>query len=84
MGSYYTPDDLVGLILDETLEPLITERLDAFRAALEKLNPKDAEDYWRRELRDADPGERHTLVASMRPGDGLGALPRQPRRYARR
>ncbi|WP_051961359.1 hypothetical protein [Devosia riboflavina] len=26
-GSYYTPDDLVGLILDQTLEPLIAERL---------------------------------------------------------
>lgn len=33
-GSYYTPDELVGLILDETLEPLIGERLDAFGAAL--------------------------------------------------
>ena len=33
-GSYYTPDDLVLLILDETLEPLITDALDAFKAAL--------------------------------------------------
>ena len=29
-GSYYTPDELVGLILRETLEPLITDRLTAF------------------------------------------------------
>lgn len=28
-GSYYTPDELVGLILDETLEPLITDWLEA-------------------------------------------------------
>lgn len=62
-GSYYTPDELVGLILDETLEPLITERLDAFRAALGKLNAKDAEDYQRRELRDVDPA---TAILSLR------------------
>ncbi|BBK30387.1 hypothetical protein EDC65_2170 [Stella humosa] len=53
-GSYYTPDDLVRLILDETLEPLIAERRQAFVAALDRLNPRDAEDYRRRELRDAD------------------------------
>ena len=62
-GSYYTPDELVGLILDETLEPLITERLDAFRTTLAKLNPRDSEDYRRRELRDADPA---TAILSLR------------------
>lgn len=30
-GSYYTPDDLVSLIIRETLEPLIADRYDAFR-----------------------------------------------------
>lgn len=64
-GSYYTPDELVGLILDETLEPLITERVDAFRATLGMLNPKDAEDYQRRELRDADPAN---AILSLRVG----------------
>ena len=42
-GSYYTPDELVGLILDETLEPLITEPLEEFRKALATLDPGDAE-----------------------------------------
>lgn len=71
-GSYYTPDELVGLILDETLEPLISERLGAFRAALEKLNPKDAEDYRRRELRDADPANAILSVRVCDPAMGSG------------
>ena len=71
-GSYYTPDELVGLILDETLEPLISERLDAFRAALEKLNPDDAEDYRRRELRDADPANAILSLRVCDPAMGSG------------
>ena len=62
-GSYYTPDELVGLILDQTLEPLITERLEAFSSALKMLDPKDAEDYQRNLLRDVDPA---TSILSLR------------------
>ena len=29
-GSYYTPDDLVGLIVQETIDPLVQSRMDAF------------------------------------------------------
>jgi hypothetical protein len=71
-GSYYTPDELVGLILDETLEPLITERLDAFRAALGKLKPKDAEDYQRGELKDADPADAILGLRVCDPAMGSG------------
>ncbi len=71
-GSYYTPDELVGLILDETLEPLITERLDAFRTALARLDPKDAEDYRRRELRDADPANAILSLRVCDPAMGSG------------
>ena len=31
-GSYYTPDDLVGLIVEETIGPLVQARMDAFTA----------------------------------------------------
>ena len=71
-GSYYTPDELVGLILDETLEPLITERLDAFRTALRKLQPKDAEDYQRGELKDADPADAILSLRVCDPAMGSG------------
>lgn len=71
-GSYYTPDELVGLILDETLEPLITERLEAFRTALGKLDPRDAADYQRRTLRDADPANAILSLRVCDPAMGSG------------
>lgn len=71
-GSYYTPDELVGLILDETLEPLITEPLETFRATLAKLNPKDAEDYRRRTLRDVDPANAILSLRVCDPAMGSG------------
>jgi hypothetical protein len=37
-GSYYTPDDLVQLILTETLDPLVQARKDAFSAKITELN----------------------------------------------
>ena len=36
-GSYYTPDDLVGLIIRETVAPLVAQRMDAFRVRAEEL-----------------------------------------------
>ncbi len=71
-GSYYTPDELVGLILDETLEPLITERLDAFRTTLGKLKSNDAEDYQRGELKDADPADAILGLRVCDPAMGSG------------
>ena len=71
-GSYYTPDELVGLILDQTLEPLIKERLDTFRAALAKLDSKDSEDYQRRELAAADPAEAILKLRVCDPAMGSG------------
>lgn len=43
-GSYYTPDNLVSLVIEETLEPLIQARREVFAAAdssdeLERLDP---------------------------------------------
>jgi type I restriction-modification system DNA methylase subunit len=36
-GSYYTPDELVSLIIDRTIGPLIDERLRAFAHEAERL-----------------------------------------------
>ncbi len=71
-GSYYTPDELVGLILDQTLEPLFAERLTAFNTAFNKLRPKDAEDYQRAELRAADPAEAILALRVCDPAMGSG------------
>lgn len=71
-GSYYTPDELVGLILDQTLEPLIAERLDAFRTALDKLDPKDSPDYQRGDLNAADPAEAILQLRVCDPAMGSG------------
>lgn len=43
-GSYYTPDDLVNLIIRETLEPLIEARLKAFRDKAEELAASDLDE----------------------------------------
>lgn len=37
-GSYYTPDDLVRLTIKQTLEPLISARMNAFRQRAEELS----------------------------------------------
>lgn len=71
-GSYYTPDELVGLILDQTLEPLIVERLDAFRIALAKLNPKDTPDYQIGDLNEADSAEAILKLRVCDPAMGSG------------
>lgn len=68
-GSYYTPDDLVGLIVAETLDPLIARIQDTFRdaiddgaatAALKRLDPASRI----LELKVCDPamGSGHFLV----------------------
>jgi hypothetical protein len=62
-GSYYTPDELVRLILDETLAPLIEEKLEAFRLRLEGFSRNDTDDSRRRELREVDPA---TAILGLR------------------
>ena len=71
-GSYYTPDDLVLLILDETLEPLITDALEGFKAALAGLNPADSEDTRLALLHVADPARIITRLRICDPAMGSG------------
>jgi len=71
-GSYYTPDDLVLLILDETLEPLITDALDAFKEALAQLRADDSEDYRVTQLQKADPARAITRLRICDPAMGSG------------
>lgn len=71
-GSYYTPDGLVGLILNETLEPLIAERRGAFHAALEGLDPSDTPEMHRASLREVDPAEAILSLRVCDPAMGSG------------
>lgn len=71
-GSYYTPDDLVLLILDETLAPLIEDAHAAFRAALDVLKSDDSEDYKFAQLQKADPAKAITRLRVCDPAMGSG------------
>lgn len=72
-GSYYTPDDLVNLIIRETLEPLIEARLAAFRNKAEELASSD-QDEGRKlgTLRRLDPAERLLDLKICDPAMGSG------------
>lgn len=71
-GSYYTPDDLVLLILDETLAPLIDDAHKAFRERLASLKPGDSEDYKFTELQKVDPAKAITRLRVCDPAMGSG------------
>ncbi len=64
-GSYYTPDDLVGLIVRETVGPLAEARREAFREAAE-AGARPAE------LRRLDPAERLLELKVCDPAMGSG------------
>ena len=71
-GSYYTPDDLVLLILDETLEPLITDAMEAFKTALAARDRKHDEERQLFELQKADPARAITRLRICDPAMGSG------------
>lgn len=71
-GSYYTPDDLVLLILDETLEPLISDALAGFKAALEAREKDRPEDQQLFHLQKADPAKAITRLRICDPAMGSG------------
>lgn len=72
-GSYYTPDDLVNLIIRETLEPLIETRLAAFRDKAEELAATDQDEGRKLGiLRRLDPAERLLDLKICDPAMGSG------------
>lgn len=72
-GSYYTPDELVGLILKETLEPLVESRKNAFLTAVETQGKHSAPlDYRRARLSPLDPAERLLELKICDPAMGSG------------
>jgi hypothetical protein len=72
-GSYYTPDDLVGLILKETVHPLAEARMEAFRVKAEELAIADLpEDRKIGQLKRIDPAERLLELKVCDPAMGSG------------
>lgn len=72
-GSYYTPDDLVGLIIRETVDPLIQTRLDAFAARAAELESSDLGEARRiGNLQRVDPAEKLLELKICDPAMGSG------------
>ncbi|MCZ8164035.1 MAG: hypothetical protein O9336_18690 [Microcystis sp. LE19-98.1E] len=72
-GSYYTPDDLVSLIIRETLEPLIASRMQAFKdKAAELASSKQEEGLKLTTLKRFDPAERLLDLRICDPAMGSG------------
>ena len=72
-GSYYTPDDLVRLIIRETVDPLVSARMEAFSAKAHELEGNDqAEDLRLGILAGIDPAERFLELKICDPAMGSG------------
>ena len=71
-GSYYTPDDLVGLILDETLEPLVDRHLEAFMVKVAELDTQPPQSRRMGGLTRLDPPMRLLELKICDPAMGSG------------
>ena len=72
-GSYYTPDDLVGLLIKATIEPLIRSRMDAFEARHGELATSPlAESRRMGRLKPLDPAEKLLDLKICDPAMGSG------------
>lgn len=72
-GSYYTPDDLVSLIIHETLEPLIGKRFKAFEDKARELAESTQEEGLKlTTLKRLDPAERLLDLRICDPAMGSG------------
>ncbi|MGH6795134.1 MAG: Eco57I restriction-modification methylase domain-containing protein, partial [Methylocella sp.] len=72
-GSYYTPDDLVGLIIRETVEPLVTARTESFAAKAQELEKKrEPADHRLKTLEEIDPAQRLLDLKVCDPAMGSG------------
>ena len=72
-GSYYTPPELVRLIVEQTLGPLVAEREERFRQlAIELASDSRNLEARRRELTAADPAEAVLQLKALDPAMGSG------------
>ena len=72
-GSYYTPDELVALIINETIEPLVQSRMGAFATrASEPASDQLSEDLRMGRLKQIDPAEKLLKLKVCDPAMGSG------------
>ena len=72
-GSYYTPDDLVGLIIEETIGPLVRSSMDNFTAKHSELATIQLpEDRRISRLKQLDPAEKLLELKVCDPAMGSG------------
>ena len=72
-GSYYTPDDLVGLIIEETIGPLVRSSMDNFTAKHSELaGGQLPEDRRISRLKQLDPAEKLLELKVCDPAMGSG------------
>ena len=72
-GSFFTPQELVDLIIDHTLKPLVEERLETFeRRARELGSDKRSKAERRVELQNLDPAEAVLDLKVLDPAMGSG------------
>ena len=72
-GSYYTPDDLVGLIVEETIGPLVQARMDGFMAEAARVPANGpARERAVARLAEHDPAEAILALKVCDPAMGSG------------
>ena len=72
-GSFYTPQELVDLIIDQTLKPLAEERLRAFEARAKELkSDRRPKAQRRKDLEELDPAEAVLELKVLDPAMGSG------------
>ena len=72
-GSFYTPDDLVGLIVEETLDPLARRRIDAFNAEAAQFGSGELPEHRQMgRLKTLDPAENLLKLKVCDPAMGSG------------
>ena len=72
-GSYYTPDDLVGLIIKETIEPLVRSRMGVFTAKHSELATSQLSKKRQiGQLKQVDPAEKLLDLKICDPAMGSG------------
>jgi hypothetical protein len=72
-GSYYTPQELVSLIIERTVGPLVEERLEAFKDRATTLaSDRRRTEIRLDELREIDPAERILELKVVDPATGSG------------